>query len=173
MSKSPQFKKKQLATVVKNVIDNDGIMVDMEDDESFLKNNPVSWDELNALKDDLASTTMEFVGQIKSIISNPLVMNNLGDRATELSNLTTLFFSDIKDFSSQVATLRAQHENKSGVITTLEDYDTYNRIAINYHNLYMELSTLTSPTMSSIVVLISDVTEALDKQAKEEEANNV
>ncbi|QXN70416.1 hypothetical protein AGENTSMITH_10 [Bacillus phage vB_BspM_AgentSmith] len=168
MSKKFNPEKKKLAKVVKSVVDNEEVIIDIEDDETFLANNPVDWNDLNKLKDDLGNTILNFVGQIKSTIENPQVVNNLGDRADEFKKLVTLFFSDISDFSSQVKTTRGEHEHRSGRITSLEDYNTYNRLAITYHNLYMELISLTSPTMSSIVMLISDITADMDIKAKKE-----
>lgn len=168
MSKKFNPEKKKLAKAVKGVVDNEEVIVDIEDDETFLANNPVSWSDLDKLKDDLGNTIMNLVFEIKSTIENPQVVNNLGEKADEFKSLVTLFFSDVNDFSSQVKTVRSEHEGRSGRITTLEDYNTYNRLAITYHNLYMELISLTSPTMSAIVLMIADITSEMDIKAKEE-----
>lgn len=168
MSKKFNPAKKKLAKAVKSVVDNEEVIVDIEDDETFLANNPVSWSDLDKLKDDLGNTIMNLVFEIKSTIENPQVVNNLGEKADEFKSLVTLFFSDVNDFSNQVKTARSEHEGRSGRITTLEDYNTYNRLAITYHNLYMELISLTSPTMSAIVLMIADITSEMDIKAKEE-----
>lgn len=169
MSKKLNLEKKKLAKVVKGVVDNDELIIDIEDDETFLANNPVSWDDLNTLKNDLGNTIMEFVSEIKSTVENPQIVNNLGERKGEFEKLITLFFSDINEFSLQVKNIRSEHEQHTGRITTLEDYNTYNRLAITYHNLYMELISLTSPTMSAIVLLISDITNDNGKDVKVEQ----
>lgn len=166
MSKKFNPNKKKLAQAVTSVVNNEEVFVDLEDDETFLANNPVSWDDLNKLKDDLGSTIMDFVYQVKSTIENPQVVNNLGKRSDEFQKLVKLFFSDINGFSNQVKSTRMEHEHRMGRITTLEDYNTYNRLAITYHNLYMELTSLTSPTMSAIVLLISDITAEMDEALK-------
>ena len=163
MTKPFNPNKKKLAQAVENVVNDEEVIIDLEDDESFLAKNPVDWDDLNRLKDDLGSTIMNFVFEIKSTIENPQVVNNLGERAPEFQKLVKLFFSDINSFSNQVKSTRLEHETREGRITSLEDYNTYNRLAITYHNLYMELVSLTSPTMSAIVLLISDITAAMDE----------
>lgn len=163
MTKPFNPNKKKLAQAVENVVNDEEVIIDLEDDESFLAKNPVDWDDLNKLKDDLGSTIMNFVFEIKSTIENPQVVNNLGERAPEFQKLVKLFFSDINSFSNQVKSTRLEHETREGRITSLEDYNTYNRLAITYHNLYMELVSLTSPTMSAIVLLISDITAAMDE----------
>lgn len=163
MTKPFNPNKKKLAQAVENVVNDEEVIIDLEDDESFLAKNPVDWDDLNKLKDDLGNTIMNFVFEIKSTIENPQVVNNLGERAPEFQKLVKLFFSDINSFSNQVKSTRLEHETREGRITSLEDYNTYNRLAITYHNLYMELVSLTSPTMSAIVLLISDITAAMDE----------
>lgn len=173
MSKKFNPAKKKLSEAVKSVVDNEEVIVDIEDDETFLANNPVSWSDLDKLKDDLGSTIMELVFEVKSTIENPQVVNNLGEKADEFKNLVTLFFSDVNDFSNQVKVARGEHEGRSGRITTLEDYNTYNRLAITYHNLYMELISLTSPTMSAIVLMIADITSEMDEALKLEAEESV
>lgn len=163
MTKPFNPNKKKLAQAVENVVNDEEVIIDLEDDETFLAKNPVDWDDLNKLKDDLGNTIMNFVFEIKSTIENPQVVNNLGERAPEFQKLVKLFFSDINSFSNQVKSTRLEHETREGRITSLEDYNTYNRLAITYHNLYMELVSLTSPTMSAIVLLISDITAAMDE----------
>lgn len=161
------FQKKQIAKEVDKAINKD-FNIDTHLDEEFLADKNYSWDDLNNLKNDLGNSILEFVGQVNSIITNPQVISNLKDKSNHFQKLITMFFTDINEFSGKVKDLRVQHENFSGHINNLDDFNLYNRIAISYHSLYTELSALITPTLSEIVLTISEVVpDEVVEEAKE------
>jgi len=150
------FQKKQIAREVNKVIQS-GFSIDTSDDEQALKDQPYFWDDLNTLKDELGNSIIEFIGQVNAIITNPEVIQNLGDRKEHFEKLVTTFFSDINEFSHRVKELRIQHEDRTGHVNDINEFNNYNRIAISYHSLYTELSALITPTLSDLVLTISEV----------------
>lgn len=154
--KSLTLEKKKIAREIDNAIAGEMSYNGLSEEETLRLQN-YSWNDLNVLKEDLGKNIVEFIGQVNLIITNPDIIANLGNKKEDFNKLVTLFFSDINNFSKKVADLRVQHEDKVGQIGTLEEFDTYNRIAIMYQALFSELATLITPTLSEIVLLISEV----------------
>lgn len=174
MSSQPTFEK---TSIVKAMEEQDEVLYHESsdvDDLDFLKEKLYQWDDLNTLKDSLGSNIMDFISQVNSLIISPTVISNLKDRKPEFDKLVQVFYSDVSAFSKDVAIIRTKHENKTGAIQTGEDFDEYNRLAIEYHNLFTELSSLVTPTLSSLMVLLSELEQpAQDTEATEEEQPNV
>ena len=150
------MQKKQLAKEIDKVIAN-GFNIDSSNDEEVLKNSDYKWEDLNQLKEDLANKIIEFMVEVNSAITNPLVINNLGTQAPHFNKLIELFYSDINNFSTKVKDIRVQHEDKSGPIKDINDFDVYNRLAIQYQSLFSELATLITPTLSEMMITIADI----------------
>lgn len=150
------FQQKQITTEINRAI-NQGFSIDTHEDAELLINQNYSWDDLNKFKEELGNSVLQFVYQVNEIITSPNVINNLGEHKEHFSKLVNVFFTDINEFSNRVMSLRVQHEHLTGPIKDLNEYNLYNRIAINYHSLYTELSALVTPTLSELVMTISDV----------------
>lgn len=144
---------------------NEHFSVDTSGDEAFLKDEKHTWDDLNTLKDELGSQVLYFMREMKDIVENPDVVNSLGDLKPRFEQDVGTFFSDLNDFSAKVKELRVQHESKTGPITTLVDFNLYNRLSIGYNSLFMELIAFTSPTMASIVLTIHQASTAGKSQS--------
>ena len=153
---STNFQKKQITQEIDKVISN-GFSIDTTQDSSFLTDKPYSWDDLTQLKDELGNSILEFVAQVNTIITNPEVIRNLGKEKDHFQRLVSVFFSDINEFSHKVKEIRLQHEGRTGHINDINEFNLYNRIAITYHSLYSELSALITPTLSDLVLTISEV----------------
>ncbi len=118
------------------------------------------WEDLKTLKDELASAVIGLTLEIGSIVSAPAIMNNLGEKKEHVSKMIQVFYKDVDRFSSKVAKVRVEHEDKVGKLTDIEEFNTYNRVAITYQNLYTELNGLLAPTMADIVLTISETAAA-------------
>lgn len=133
--------------------------IDTQDDHTFLDDKVYHWGDLQKLLQELGNSVVSFLGQVNAIVHNPEVTSNLGDKSAHFYKLVKVFFSDMEEFSGKVKTLREQHENLTGPITNLNEFNLYNRIAINYHALFTELSTLVAPTISDIVLTVAEATK--------------
>ncbi len=144
---------------------NNGITVNTDDDLMLLNNHDHTWDELNGMKDSVASSVLTFTMQVHSLLSNQDIMGSLGVNQGKFRKLIEMFFSDINNFSLQVKNLREQHEHKSGRVTSMSDYDLYNRLSINYASLMTELSAVIAPTLGEIMLIVSEVEQLLRAQS--------
>lgn len=153
---SANLEQKQITKEINKAL-NSGFKINTESDEDFLKNSNYSWDDLNNLKEDLGKNILEFVFRVNEIIQNKDIVNNLNDKKEHFDKLISLFFSDINNFSLSVKNLRKQHEHLSGHINNINDFNVYNRIAIQYQSLFSELATLITPTLSDLMLTITDV----------------
>ena len=159
------LKKKKLSSDIGKMLDGE-LTIDTSDDASFLENNKYNWSELDGLKESLGANLLEFVQEVYTVINNPEVQANLGDKRGHFEHVVNIFFSDVNQFSHKVKALRLTHEGKSGPIVSLEEFNQYNRTAIQYHSLFSELNTLVTPTLADLVLTISEIVP--NKPAQEE-----
>lgn len=152
------------------------INIDTSGDDAFLQTLPETWDDLNAMKDEMANSVLEFVSQVEEVSRQNVVMENLGSRKLEFERLHDVFYTDIDGFTKTVENLRSQHENRSGRITTMDELNLYNALGMEYAVLNQKLMTLIAPTITSIILLVNEVTDRLQQvqaQQPQEGNNNV
>lgn len=154
--KTDKLQQKQITREINKALSS-GFSINTESDEEFLSKSNYSWDDLNKLKDELGVSILEFIGQVNCAITNPDVINNLGAQKDHFNKVVNLFFSDINDFSHKVKDIRTEHEHLTGHIDNINDFNNYNRIAIQYQALFSELATLITPTLSDLMLTINDV----------------
>ena len=143
----------------------DGMDIDRSGDADFLAYNNQTWTDLNTLREELATATMTFTGQVYGMINNPQVVVALGDKKPKFDRLVETFFADAQAFSSRVAELRAQHEHRTGSFASLEEYGEFNKLALQYQNANDELRVLLAPTISEMVLIVHEQTSAAAQQA--------
>lgn len=131
-------------------------VINRSDDQEFLNQNQQGWDDLNELKDLLAQSLLGFVINIDSITSSPELRAMLGGKLVEFDKLLAVFYSDVDRFSKTIQELRAEHEHLSGRITSMEQINDFTRLSMAYQALQMELTSLLSPTMAGIVLLLHE-----------------
>lgn len=148
--------KAKLNTAIRSAY-NPKIKIDTSKDNQIEELKNFSWDDLFALKEELASALIKFVLEVQNIIGNKTIIENLGDKKEHFEKLVKLFFHDIDNFSKEVGELVKKHEHRRGPIVDLDDFDEYNKIAIQYHVLYTELTNLISPTLTDIILTINEV----------------
>lgn len=150
-----------------------GFAVDTSKDQELLQGQNYNWDDLNALKEELGRSLLEFVGQVDMMLRNPDITNNLGNQTEHFSKTVDIFFKDISDFSEKVKDLRVQHEQLSGPVSDLSQLSLYNRLAMSYHSLCSELTILVGPTISELVLTVSKVIDATKNNLPTEGSVNV
>lgn len=133
------------------------LRVDKSGDSELLATSKEGWDDLNVLKNELASSMLTFVVEIDNINNSPELQSLLGSRKPEFDKLLDVFFSDIDRFSKTIETLRNQHEHRSGSITSMEELNEFTRLSMSYQTLQIEINTLLAPTMGAIVLLMHEV----------------
>lgn len=151
------LKPKQITSAVNNALAA-GFQINTSNDAQALSGQQFNWDDLNKLKEELGHGIIEFVLQVNTIISNPQIKANLGDKQQRFDRVTEVFFSDINDFSGKVKTVREQHEHLTGQVTDLNQYNLYNRLAIQYHTFFQELQVLVTPTLSELIMIVHELT---------------
>ena len=140
--------------------------------------DPLYWDTLTALKNELGNAMITFCVQVQTIATNPEIRNKLGDRLGEFEKLEKTFQHDIDRFGSQIQSLRSLYEDKKGMIDNLDDYGLYQRVWIEYNNTMMELHSLMGPTITSMFLIINQVMpqesqDAFRALTEEDDAKNV
>jgi hypothetical protein len=159
---------KEMTKIINDTFSKD-FCIETDNDQDFLRNGNYSWDDLITLKQDIGNNILDFIGQVNSIIMNNSIVSNLGSHKSHFNKLVALFYSDINEFSKTVKELSSEHEGKSGSIVDINDYNNYNRLAIQYHAAFTELATLISPTLSEIVILVNDISVEYEKNHKTQE----
>lgn len=150
------FEERQIAkSINKALLEN--ISSDNSRDGDFLKDGNYKWDDLTVLKEELGKSVLEFVIHVNNIIANKQIIDNLGIRKEHFDKVVSMFNNDILQFSDKIKNLRVQHEGYVGLITNIDEFDTYNRLAIQYQVLFSELSTLVTPALSDIMTIISEI----------------
>lgn len=134
--------------------------IDTSGDEDFLKKENFNWDDIEKFRSEVAEATMGFVTEIAGLVSNPAIVNNLGELKDHFNQTAGQFFEDMEDFSKKVSKIRKRHESLSGPVTSVDDYTTYNRLALEYNTLFEELTTLVAPTMGELIVTAASVIPA-------------
>lgn len=151
------LKPKQITSAVNSALAS-GFQINTQGDGEYLEGKDYSWNDLVQLKEELGNSILEFVGQVNNIILNPQILAHLGDKKAHFERVVAVFFSDVSNFSNQVKALREQHEHLTGPVTDINQFNLYNRLAITYHSLFSELQVLVTPTLSDIVLTVSELT---------------
>lgn len=151
------MKPKQITSAVNQALAA-GFQINTSNDTQYLDGQNYSWDDLNQLKQELGNTVIEFVTQVAQVTTNQQIMSNLGAKKAHFDRTVEVFFSDINVFSNKVAELRVQHEQMTGPVTDINQFNLYNRLAITYTTLFNELQVLVTPTLSDIMLTVSELT---------------
>lgn len=165
--KNVNLQKKQLSSEIDRIVSN-GMNSNFQPTPQPVQDVDFSWDDLNNLKNDLGNTIIGFMGEITKILGNSEVISKLGEKTEHFQKLVKVFFDDLNTFSEKVKELRVQHETRTGKIADLNDFNLYNRLAIAYHSLYNELIMLMSPTLSDLVLTISETSPQQPETPKSE-----
>lgn len=161
------MKKTSIAKATRKVAQ-EMIEIDSDVNKNLIDTFTETWDDLTKMKDELAHSVIDFIQQVHSIIDNPTVQQVIGDRKSELDKLYNVFRSDIEEISSRIAGIRVKHESKSGRMTSLEEMTEYSRIFMEYQTIFTELQALLTPTLSSMVLLIDEVSPKQEQVVQQE-----
>lgn len=166
------MKQTSISSAVQAVV-NGSIRVNTSNDDKLLDTLTETWDDLQEVKNTIAMGVLDFVTQVEQITQQQVIMANLGQHEAEFRRLETVFYSDLNGFTLKVQELRAEHEHRSGAITSLEDLNTYNRLAVEYAALNSQLLTLIGPTITSMIILVNEVVPTIQVQQQQPEITDV
>lgn len=173
-----QDKPKNLTTSVKtltkeiNKLVNNNFQVTTNDDD-IVGNITSTWDEINELKYTISEELLNLVHNVNAIITNDEIIKNISEKDKDkFTRLVNLFFTDVNDYSFKIKELRAQHEEKTGRIESIEEFEKYNRLAFNYYTISNEIISILSPIITEIIVISSanvqnKLNEVNEKKAEE------
>ena len=156
MNENVNLKPKKLSVAVHRA-GTTGFEVDTSNDTDLFSGENYNWNDLLTLKDELGNGVLEFVRQVTSLVQNQDIISNLKDKSTHFYQTVELFFKDITDFSEKVKQNRILHEHKSGPVSDMDDFNLYNRVTMNYHSLCNELTILVTPTVSELMITVSEI----------------
>lgn len=156
LQSAKSFVKKPTARAAQKAVGGD-FTVDMDSDADLLDKNNEGWDDLNSLKENLANALVEFVIQVQSIVTSPEITSRLGDKRAEFDKLVTVFNVDVNSFASRIEELRAQHEDKTGSVTSIDDMNTFSNLGMKYQVLQVEINSLLAPTLAGLVMIVNDI----------------
>lgn len=143
-----------------------GFEVDTSHDQELFSAQNYNWDDLTALKNELGQGVLEFTGQVTQLVQNKEITNNLGSDTAHFAATVDLFFKEVTEFSDRIRVNREQHENKSGPLASMDEFNTYNRIAMTYHTLCNELTILITPIVSELMIITAKVVDRAKKTAE-------
>lgn len=155
----------------KSVQQMEQVFVDKTHDEDFFKDEKTSWDELTQLKDEIGRTIVEFTCNLGMIVNNQPVLNCLGDDRPGFEKAVAVLLNDIQSFSGKVKSVRLQHEGKSGIINTVDDYNTYINLSMQYNTLYTEIMLVISPSVTDIMMKLNEAEQKYNEQQKLKDPN--
>ena len=130
-------------------------------DNMVLEQNS-NWQDIYNLKNDLATAVIEFMTQCTSIITNTEIINgiNLLPQVEKLhyEQAVNNLFTDMHNFSIDVSNLDKTiydefgMPTKSGLVTSLNEIEEYNRMYWSYSNLSTDLVALVTQPMALITL---------------------
>ena len=163
--KVPRLSKayKMLHNIPESVPQEDSdLSVNIEDDLDILAGCDYHWSDINDLSQNLAINIQEFIARVNGVVTSPEIIEgvknseNSAEAMVQFAKLIDIFFADMEEFSARFAKVKELYVGKTGVIETMEDYDLYNSVAIEYNNMYNDLTALVGPDVSAITVFIND-----------------
>lgn len=133
-------------------------------DDTAIENNITStWDDLISLKNSIAEQIMQFVGSVQAISSNAQLIALIEDKE-HFNKLLRVFFQDVNDYTAKFKDLRLQHEHRTGKISSIEEFEQFNKLAFTYYALSEELLTVITPVVTDIIVISNaDVMAEMNK----------
>lgn len=150
------MKQTAISAATRALVQQTALSVNTDGDANLLSTLTETWDQLQEMKNQMASSVLEFVGHVEEITNSPQIMQNLGVHKGEFDKLLRVFYTDIDGFTRKMQEVRLQHDTRTGRIASMEELSLYNHLAMEYATLNQQLMTLIGPTIGSMMVLINE-----------------
>lgn len=169
------FEKKKLSKALEKVYHEDyddieeGVLV--TDEEGI---DLGTWDDLIVLKNSVAESVIEFTHTVGYVSANKESISQVDkELLPKFIRTVESLFTDLNNFSIQIANLLKRHEHLSGPIMSLDEVTTYTEISLEYQTLLEKLMMVTQPTLASVMEMLVSVSERKTEENKlEEETSN-
>lgn len=149
---TPPSEVKAITREINKLADHNFTVNQTEEDFSTAEKIKVTWEDLLALKDELSSQVINLVYNVTSIVENKQILDTIVNKAN-FSKLVEVFFGDVGEYSTRVKNLRAKHESRTGKIMSVQEFEEYNKLAVEYYSLSEELIHVLAPTVTEIIIM--------------------
>lgn len=149
---TPPSEVNTLTREINKLADNNFTVNNTEEDFSTREKIKVTWEDLQALKDELSSQVINLVYNVTSIVENKQILDSIASKEN-FSKLVKVFFEDVAEYSAKVKVIRSKHECKTGKVLTVEEFEEYNKLAVEYYGLSEELIHVLAPTVTEIIIM--------------------
>jgi len=142
------------------------------DDTLSINSITSTWEELNDLKTAIADQILNLTTHISQLVTNKDIISTVINK-DKFEKMVQIFFQDVHEYSGVIRELRFKHENKTGKVNSIEDFELYNQLAFKYYNLSNEIVTILTPTMTEIITLTiggKNITTNVNEPQKTDEA---
>ena len=127
--------------------------------ESQKKVNDPKWEELAGVGSSIGQGVYEFACAVGD---NARTVTAAGKSDAIFNNTIKAAMDDCISLSNDLKAIKAQHEGRTGVIVTAEDFELYYRLGGDYNNLWERFQTLSFQATAEITQHLSAVTTKID-----------
>ncbi|MEM5877647.1 MAG: hypothetical protein QXF12_02080 [Candidatus Aenigmatarchaeota archaeon] len=162
-------KRKELSSKIDDVLMK--VNVNEEEEKMLLESLPddVNWNNLNTIKDTIGKEVAKLLLETSSILSDESLNSLSDDDKKKIIRDYYIVLKDINSFTDHIKNLYSEHKDKSGKISSIQEYEQYNDIFLKYYNLFNNLNMSISAPMANIVNTLSkvDILNIINKDREE------
>lgn len=131
------------------------LLVSTEDDKELLDNSGMSWDDLNQLKENVGHEIMKLTVRMSMMIGRKDFASKIPvEHRSRAATIVSTIADDIEHYSSLFKKIREKHEDRSGPFNSIDDFEMFNVISMEYMNLTTQMLAVLSPLFGELTLLI-------------------
>lgn len=132
--------------------------INTEDDASLLDLANLQWKGLEELRNNLSVEAGKITNFIALAESKKAEVEQYApEQLTTYNNAVMALLNDTNTFIKSLDSISRQHEGKSGKITTMDDYGTYQNLGMKYTTSVSEYTDLVGLNMASLEAVFNNV----------------
>lgn len=137
------------------------LLVSTEEDKDLLENSQMSWDDLNNLKENVGHEIMKLTVRISTLIGQRDFVTRIPvEHRSRVAVVVETIMSDLEHYSSMFKRIRNKHEHRSGKFQTIEEFEEFNAVSMEYLNLGTQLMSVLAPLFSELTLLIPETSSS-------------
>lgn len=132
-----------------------------------------SWEDLNGFYEKCANAIIAVGNSVNSALSYPGILENVNN-APELKVSVNTLKNDLETFTEELINIKAQHEDKTGIIENENELAESISIFEDYVNFGLKFQTVTTPILVNIIEKVTNSVETMKQKETPEntEAND-